>query len=304
MSRSSSKARLSVVVPAFNRQDLVNRAIDSIFAQELDGIEVILVDDGSPEPLTYVRHPVQIIRHKQNCGAAAARNTGMSHASGEWIAFLDSDDVWLPGTLAPRFHYAQTIDGLDRERLTVHVAGFVVQHGKDGKPDIRIPRESADPLDFASGCWFAPGSTALFRREPMLSRVGMQDESFRRFEDNDWFLRFALAGGAVKVCHVIAAHISVTQKPPHALVNANARLILEKARSSIADAALREAVLRRLSAWWALERASSSWYAGDALRTFLDLSQSFLFVPRVSLQLADFWQRGEARLAANSMATR
>lgn len=95
---------VSVVIPTYNRADLVGRAIDSALDQSIADLEVIVVDDASDDDTdTVVRNyddpRVQFHEHRTNRGGAAARNTGIDAASGEYIAFLDSDDEWLPRKL-------------------------------------------------------------------------------------------------------------------------------------------------------------------------------------------------------------
>src|ERR1700680_2779086 len=94
---------VTAIIPVFNRAAMVNRAIDSVLGQELSPevkLDIIVVDDGSSDPLQKVLSNygtrVVCIRHSRNRGAAAARNTGIKAAKGEYVAFLDSDDVWLP----------------------------------------------------------------------------------------------------------------------------------------------------------------------------------------------------------------
>lgn len=90
---------VSVILPTYNRARIVQRAIDSALAQTCPSIEIVVVDDGSTDdtPSVLARYDarVRVIRQR-NAGVAAARNTGLSHAKGEFIAFLDSDDYWLP----------------------------------------------------------------------------------------------------------------------------------------------------------------------------------------------------------------
>ena len=97
---------ISVIIPIWNRAQSVGKAIDSALSQALPSghaIEVIVVDDGSSdrpeEALACFGGSIRLLRHPENQGAAAARNTGCEAASGEYIAFLDSDDSWLPGKL-------------------------------------------------------------------------------------------------------------------------------------------------------------------------------------------------------------
>ena len=99
---------LSVVIPTFNRKESVLRAIDSIFGQNGEfSISVIVVDDGSTDG-TYEAlnerfgNSIMVIRTKNN-GVSSARNIGMRMATTEWVAFLDSDDYWLPSKLVSQF---------------------------------------------------------------------------------------------------------------------------------------------------------------------------------------------------------
>lgn len=94
---------VAVVIPTHQRAHLVARAVESVLAQDPAPTEVIVVDDGSTDDTTAVldRFGPSIITVRQaNAGGAVARNTGTSRASTPWVAFLDSDDVWLPGHLA------------------------------------------------------------------------------------------------------------------------------------------------------------------------------------------------------------
>jgi len=95
-------AKFSVVIPTYQRADLVRRAIESVFAQERAPEEIIVVDDGSTDgtrEIVEALDGVQYIR-QENRGASAARNIGVNVATCDWVAFLDSDDYWLPGHLS------------------------------------------------------------------------------------------------------------------------------------------------------------------------------------------------------------
>ena len=102
--------RVSVVIPAYNCCGTIREAIESVLAQDVDNVESIVVDDGSidstPHVLENYKSSITAIR-QANAGAAAARNVGVSAASGKYLAFLDADDVWLPGRLR------RTLDALE-----------------------------------------------------------------------------------------------------------------------------------------------------------------------------------------------
>ena len=92
----------SVIIPTYNRADLIRAALDSVFAQEFKGYEVIVVDDGSTdstrEILESYDNRIRLFT-QGNKGPGAARNLGLEHATGEYVTFLDSDDLWFPWTL-------------------------------------------------------------------------------------------------------------------------------------------------------------------------------------------------------------
>jgi glycosyltransferase involved in cell wall biosynthesis len=95
---------LSVVIPTWNRARLVCQAIGSALIQQQDGVEVIVVDDGSEDDTAVELNRrfgsrIRLLRVPSRRGISAARNLGVSHARGEFLAFLDSDDIWLPGKL-------------------------------------------------------------------------------------------------------------------------------------------------------------------------------------------------------------
>ena len=97
-----SEPRVTVVIPTYNRAKVILRALETAFAQTYRNLEIIVVDDGSTDDTTAVLAPywerIHYI-HQSNQGASAARNRGIQEATGEFIAFLDSDDEWLPAKL-------------------------------------------------------------------------------------------------------------------------------------------------------------------------------------------------------------
>src|SRR3712207_2443148 len=105
----------SVVIPVYNRAALVGATLDSVLGQEFEGeFEVVVVDDGStdetPAVLARYGERVRVLR-QENAGPGAARNLGIRTARGEYVAFLDSDDLWFPWTLST---YAEIIESCAR----------------------------------------------------------------------------------------------------------------------------------------------------------------------------------------------
>jgi glycosyltransferase involved in cell wall biosynthesis len=102
---------VSVVIPAYNRAATLPRAIESALGQAWPGLEIIVVDDGStdttPTVMDTFKGNLKYVRHERNVGAWHARNEGVRLATSPWIAFLDSDDYWLPGKLARQMEYVR-----------------------------------------------------------------------------------------------------------------------------------------------------------------------------------------------------
>ena len=183
--------QVSVIVPVFNSDATIQRALDSIAAQTFTDYEIIVVDDASTDrTVEAVTHcagdRVTLLRHPHNRGAAAARNTGIAAARGRWVAFLDSDDAWKPGKLARQL----TVLNKESPGIPACVSGYDLH--KDGRTVAInlpiLPRHFRREILF--GCTIGPGSTLVAERR-VFDEIGGFDESFRRLEDWDWLLRFS-----------------------------------------------------------------------------------------------------------------
>jgi glycosyltransferase involved in cell wall biosynthesis len=257
-------------------------------------MEIIVVDDCShpPFPLApdIAANPnVRLIRNEKNGGESVARNNGVAAAKGAWIAFLDSDDYWLVDTLRPRLEFAEQEFLARNDVMTTYAAGFVIDNRRTGRRQTRIPKESARPIDFASGCWFAPGSTTLCRKEA-IHRVGPSDPMLRRLQDVDWFLRLALAGGKIRVWTKVAAVIETGPKPSVATIEGSARHLRTKYSGRNNPQCLPPKLMRRLEAYLDVERASVFATQGHWPQVVYYLVRSVCRVPRFTLPLERFWR--------------
>lgn len=98
----SSQPRISVVIPAYNQAEYLSEALESVLSQTREPAEIIVVDDGSTDdtPAVLERYKRHVAFYRQpNAGISAARNAGLERATGDWVAFLDSDDIWDPRKL-------------------------------------------------------------------------------------------------------------------------------------------------------------------------------------------------------------
>lgn len=269
---------LSVIVPTFGRPEAVARAVNSALAQDAD-LDVVVVDDASPMPICFAHERVRVVRLDSNVGAAGARNAGVAAATGEWIALLDSDDTWEPGSLAPRLAEARA--GKDNAH-TIWCAAFI-SVWPDRQSPVRVPRASDDIADFASGCWICPGSTALMSRAAW-HRGGGQDETLRRLEDYDWLLRWAQSGGQVAVYEKAAARI--TRGARGALVHTLAAAAHIRRKQT----ALAPPLKKRMESYLSLELAVARLGAGDAVKGAAELARSWILHPRLQPSLEPFWR--------------
>ena len=181
---------VSVIIPTFNRRTLVRGAIASVCAQRGDACEVIVVDDGSTDGTHTALaeefgNSIRILR-SDNRGVAAARNLGIEASHGALVAFLDSDDLWLPGKVAaqlahfadhPQTQICQTQELWIRNGVRVNPA----KHHRKPSGDIFAPSLRL--------CLVSPSAVML--RRTLLERVGGFDDTLPACEDYDLWLRIA-----------------------------------------------------------------------------------------------------------------
>ena len=180
--------KVSVVIPSYNRAEVLPRALDSVLAQRLPAAEIILVDDASDdetERLIESRYPqIRYLRLAENRGVSAARNLGMAEAEGDWIALLDSDDAWLPGKLQAQ---KDLIEAHPHLRLC-HSEEIWIRNGRRVNP-MRKHAKSGGRIFFQClpRCVISP-SAVLLRRD-LLEDYGGFDEDLPACEDYDLWLR-------------------------------------------------------------------------------------------------------------------
>jgi glycosyltransferase involved in cell wall biosynthesis len=181
---------VSVIIPAFNRANVIKRAIRSVAAQSFRDFDVIVIDDGSTDAteaaVKEVSFPsLRIVKHSGNRGAAAARNTGITEATGRFIAFLDSDDIWNADKLA------RQISALERVSANIKACATGYQLYKADRH--LTVRPELKPIQFKTdilfGCTISPGTTLMIERLAF-DQIGPFDETLRYLEDWDWLLRF------------------------------------------------------------------------------------------------------------------
>jgi len=183
---------VSVIIPTYNRANLLRDSIDSVLAQRYQEFQLIVIDDGSTDEtektVSRFRDSRITYRYQENMGQSCARNTGLRMAEGEYVAFLDSDNVWVD------------------TRLQRHVALLQQNESYDAVYGISIPfpvraRNAQDQIERPSG-WitralllrnFIPFNSVLIRKH-LIDYIGGFDESLRSAEDYDLWLRVSVYG--------------------------------------------------------------------------------------------------------------
>ena len=169
--------RVSVIVPTFDRPEFLAEALTTVATQTMADLECIVVDDCSADPvsLPFADGRFRLVRHQQNLGIAAARNTGLAAATGEYVAFLDDDDLWTERRLA--LGLADARPGVVAVCAAGRVGSDRVDVAQVVEPFSRTVMDRNPP---------SMGSTLLLRGECLPF-----DPRFRACEDLDWWVRMS-----------------------------------------------------------------------------------------------------------------
>ncbi|MBN1115004.1 MAG: glycosyltransferase [Oligoflexia bacterium] len=183
--------KVSVIIPTFNRAYCLDRAVNSVLAQKYTDYELLIIDDGSTDntekKINYYRERDPRVRafRNRNSGVSQARNLGILNARGSFIAFLDSDDEWLPGKLLCQmeFYEKHEYSICHTDEIWIRNGNRVNQMHKHKKSGGCIFRQCL-PL-----CCISPSSVII--RKDVFDRVGLFDEELPVCEDYDLWLRIS-----------------------------------------------------------------------------------------------------------------
>ena len=264
----TAPASISVVVPCYNAERWIASTLRSVLAQDWPGLEIIVVDDGSCDGSATVvarEFPQVTLVRQPNAGVAAARNCGIERARGDWVAFVDADDIWLPGKLRAQW---RALAALPEARMAC--SGWQVWPSSQPEPApallATLAAQAGDAKRWGgpSG-WIYPQlllscqvwtSTVLMQRA-LLAEIGGFDTGLRIGEDYDLWLRASRATPILRVAQPLALYRkhpdSITRSAP--LANYQAAVV-ERAlarwgyTSPDGRAARKADVQRALAATW------------------------------------------------------
>ena len=205
----SNAPEVSIIIPAYNTAALIPECLKSVFAQTYADFEVIVVNDGSPDTpdlekalAPYLSRIVYITQ--QNKRAAGARNTAIRNAKGNFLAFLDSDDVWLPEHLVLQMNLFRQEPGLDLVYADAMVGDG--QHSWRFMEKCPSRGEATFRAFVMEGCQI-PVSTVVARKSAII-RARMFDEDLKCYDDYDMWLRTAFYGGKIGYGRQVQARLS------------------------------------------------------------------------------------------------
>jgi len=179
--------KISVIIPTYNRQATIDRAVQSVLQQTHPADELIVVDDGSTDNTAsqLSAYPNLHYIYQANAGVSAARNRGIRAASGDWIALLDSDDEWLPEKLQQQINMLK----LQPHYRFCHCDEIWMRHDVRVNPKHRHRKHGGHIYTHCLPLCVISPSAALIRRD-VFDDTGWFDESLPACEDYDYWLRF------------------------------------------------------------------------------------------------------------------
>ncbi len=183
-------AAVSVVIPTFNRAQKVVRAISSVLSQTFTDVEIIVVDDGSTDgtkkEVEQFDDFVTYVAHSSNLGVSAARNTGIKVSGAPLVAFLDSDDHWLPEKLAAQVGFFDE----HPEAVACQTEELWIRNGRRVNPMKKHLKPSGDIFEPSLKLCLVSPSAVMLKRS-LLDEVGFFDEDLPVCEDYDLWLRIS-----------------------------------------------------------------------------------------------------------------
>jgi len=180
---------VSVIIPTYNRSSLVSEAVDSVLKQTFTDFELIVIDDGSTDKTAEGLDPSKgrlVYCFQNNRGVSAARNQGLRLARGQWIAFLDSDDLWLPEKLETQIRFFSQ----SPEALICQTEEIWIRNGRRVNPRKKHQKFSGDIFAPSLRLCLVSPSAVMIKKE-VFEQVGLFDEGLPVCEDYDLWLRIS-----------------------------------------------------------------------------------------------------------------
>lgn len=196
-----SNIKVSIIIPNYNYAHFLSETVASVLSQTFSNFECIIVDDGSTDNsknvITSLIQKDQRIKSvfKLNGGLSSARNAGIKASTGDYIAFLDADDIWDENKLKDQIQ-----EILSDTKINFVFSNYVGFY-PDGRTDY-FKHEFGDtsPFDFIKQNPIAGSASSVLLSKELVNKVGFFDETLRSTEDHDYWFRCIVAGAKIKFC--------------------------------------------------------------------------------------------------------
>lgn len=293
---------ISVVIPSYNRGHCLKKCLESVLNQTFQDIEVIVVDDASTDEtnalIMALSDPrIRYIAHEVNRGGAAARNTGIKAAQGEFVAFLDSDDTWVPQKLEKQLALLNE-KGLEYGYVYSWFIRNNPQGEELGRDHFSIDGPALDKL--LERNFIGTFSSIMVRRSALLSVDGL-DEKMKSCQDWDLFIRLSRI---TKVCCVeeYLVHYLQNRKDKHRIssnpesIIQGHRRLLEKIGDDLSAIAMHQRV-KALSGFMSMFIIAGS--MTDAVRIGMTIMRLDLSINNLNLLILGILRVGKRKLTRN-----
>jgi len=281
-----STPQVTVVIPAYNAAWCLERAVESVLAQDFDDFELLVINDGSTDDTAAVVDRFDDPRVQRidqaNQGLSAARNRGIRAARGEYVAFLDADDWWLPGKLQAQVQAMQADPELGFCSTATEVHSPEGQHLHTW----RCPTIQGDLLQtiFRELAAVAGSGSAVMARKACFERAGLFDENLKSLEDIDMWMRLAAISGYTCIDEPLAAILKHPQSMSRNLkVMRRAAIQVVKKNRKLLPPSLQGSFWRNTLAGVHADYAKGAYRAGRKGAALADVAMAFALAP---------WQRG------------
>jgi glycosyltransferase involved in cell wall biosynthesis len=270
---------ISVIIPAYNAAQTIGDSIQSVLAQTYDDYEIIIVNDASPDNLdsllnSFTSPKIKRITHPHNQGASAARNSGIQAATGKYIAFLDSDDIWFPHKLETQLAF---MENNPDKTMKASCSSFTFKK-LNGRTSTRTLQSSKNwNKILLGGCNVSPGSTMICERS-LFSEIGLYPEELKRLEDWDWLLTY-IKDHTLGVIEEPLAEIRASGYPAYKTVKDSAQILYDRKQIYIVET-FGTSSLRIFKSGLQIEKASAAIKNKHYLKGLYHLTCATLYSPR------------------------
>lgn len=266
---------ISIIIPTYNRANVICNAIASALSQTYKNIEIIVVDDCSTdntlEKIKYFGEKIKVIKHSVNMHVSAARNTGMNNAQGSYLAFLDSDDEWRENKIELQIAFMQKFD-YDIS-CTDFESNYLEGRGVEVK---KRPYNEIKLKDCLWGIYFAPGSTLVIKKN-ILKIIGGYNLRYKRIEDWELFIRLLSSDFKVGYMQVCTTKIYSSNSFTINNLEFHCKMLLNESKERLNF--INDKYYNYLKAGIYFELSASCWKTRNRLKCFIYLIKSIYTEP-------------------------